>query len=140
VLVLVAGCGPRAADDGLEAPNVAAESGLVASLDIRIRGETAELGLLVANALDEPVELRFPTTQRYDFAIFRPDGTEVWRWSADQMFAQVVGTERMGAGGALEYRATWAAAVPPGRYIAEGRLVSENRPVELRTELEVPAR
>jgi hypothetical protein len=113
---------------------------LVASLDVRFRSDTAELALHVMNARDEPIDLEFATAQRYEFAVYTTAGEAVWRWSADRVFAQVTGAERIGAGEALEFRAAWPAAVAAGPYIAEGRLLAQNRPVVLRTELEVPAR
>jgi hypothetical protein len=139
LLTAAAACGGRTDGEAVTERGVPAD--LVASLDVRVLGDTVDMGLHVANAAADPVELEFATAQRYDFAVLTLEGEEVWRWSSDQMFAQVLGSERVGNGNTLEYRATWPAAAPaPGRYIAEGQLVAQNRPVTLRTEFELPAR
>lgn len=139
LLGLVVACGGGGEPETGRERGVAAE--LVASLDVRVQGDTVDLGLYVANATTEPVELEFVTAQRYDFAVLSADGSELWRWSSDQMFAQVLGSERVAAGEIVEYRARWEAAeVGAGRYIAEGEVVSQNRPVSLRTEFELRAR
>jgi hypothetical protein len=140
VVALVA-CGPRAAEDGADAAlPTAAESGLIASLEVRLEGDTAELVLHVTNALAQPVDLEYATAQRHDFAIYTAAGEEVWRWSADRLFAQASATQRLESGATVEHREAWAASGAAGRYIAEGRLVSLNHPVALRTEFEVPTR
>jgi hypothetical protein len=139
VLVLVLACGPRAADEAEAEGTVAVETGLVVSMDIRMRGDTADFGLHIGNATVESIVLEFATAQRYDFAVLTLDGEELWRWSADQLFAQFLGEELLEPGETIEYRATWAARAAPGRYVAEGRLVATNRPLELRMEFEIPA-
>jgi hypothetical protein len=136
--VLLWGC-VSVPPDAPEAGRSPVAEALIASLDVRVHGDTAELGLHVTNASAEAVVAAFATAQRYDFAVLTPDGREVWRWSADRAFAQATGEESVPAGGWLQYREQWPGAGRRGRYIAEARLTSTNRPIVLRTEFEVPA-
>jgi hypothetical protein len=54
-------------------------------------GEEVEMSVTVVNNGADSVELVFKSSQRYDFYIFKGD-EEIWRWSADKMFAMVIGT------------------------------------------------
>jgi hypothetical protein len=49
------------------------------------------MALRVFNHSYIPVTFDFTTSQRYDFAIYNSNGTEVWRWSDDMAFLQVLG-------------------------------------------------
>jgi len=134
--LLLAACGVRSepATHGVSDPD------LVASMDIRVSDDTVQFGLHVTNAAAAPVVAEFSSGQRYDFAVLTPAGAEVWRWSEGMAFTQALGSERVEPGGWLQYRVGWAAAGRSGRYIAEARLVSTNRPIVLRMEFELPAR
>lgn len=104
------------------------------------RGDPAgplNLSLSVTNRGNAPVTLEFATSQRYDFAIVRAGGTVVWRWSADMMFAQVLGYERLGEGETITFLES-APAVPPGGYRVTGRLTAASHPLETSVVIEVP--
>lgn len=113
-------------------------SELVPTLRVRVAGDTVSFDLAVANAGDAPVTLSFATSQRYDFVVRDGSGAEVWRWSADRMFAQARSEESVAAGTVLEYAETWQAP-GPGDYRVEARLESSDHPVRLQAEFEVPA-
>lgn len=57
--------------------------------------------LVVFNNSKIPVTFRFPTSQRYDFAIKNSDGVEVWRWSRGKYFAMVLGSLTLQPGQAI---------------------------------------
>lgn len=57
--------------------------------------------LVVFNQSRIPVTFRFPTSQRYDFAITNSNGVEVWRWSRGKIFAQVLGSLTLQPGQAI---------------------------------------
>jgi hypothetical protein len=135
-LLLAVGCGMH---NGTET-RPGADPDLVASMDIRVAGDTVQFGLHVTNTSADPVVAEFTSGQRYDFVVRTAAGEVVWRWSDEMGFTQALGTETVESGGWLQYRESWAAGGRSGRYIAEARLVSSNRPIELRMEFELPAR
>lgn len=69
-------------------------------------GERVRMKLVATNAANGEVSLSFPTAQRFDFVVRRA-GRVVWQWSADMMFAQVLGSEALGAGETLVFEAEW---------------------------------
>jgi hypothetical protein len=103
------------------------------TLAVRVAGDTVTFVLQVANGSPSPVELDFASGQRYDFIVRNTAGAEVWRWSADQGFVQMLGTETLAAGGVLEYEAQWLATGRQGEYEAVGVLASTNHAIELTT-------
>jgi hypothetical protein len=112
---------------------------LVAACEPRgeaVAGDTVHLHLQVSNAADTAIVLTFPSTQRYDFGVETESGESVWRWSADRMFGQVLGEERLESGASLSYREVWPSVGRSGRFVAVGQVVSTDHPVELRTEFE----
>jgi uncharacterized protein (DUF58 family) len=69
-------------------------------------GEPVAVQVTVRNASADPVRLTFNSGQRFDLAVRRPRGDEVWRWSHDKAFIQVVQT--------ITLRAQEALSFPPG--------------------------
>lgn len=113
---------------------------LVPSLVVRVGGDTVRFTLEVRNAGPAAVRLGFATAQRYDFVVRSETGAELWRWSSDRSFAQQTGEEAVAAGASLVYEATWVApAGARSRYEVEGRVVSDNSPVELTAPFEAGA-
>lgn len=55
-------------------------------------GEIVEVTITVRNIGAAPVSLTFTSGQRYDLIVRRPRGDEVWRWSHDKAFIQVIQT------------------------------------------------
>lgn len=132
---VVLGCAPSTSD-GAEG---ALEQGLVHSLNVHVEPEAVRFTLQLTNASGSAAVVTFPTAQRYDFVVETPAGAEVWRWSADRVFAQVVESDTLAAGATELYEAAWAVVGRrPGRYMAVGRVTSSSTPVELRTEFEIP--
>jgi hypothetical protein len=129
-----------APDPGALAGSGGVEAGLISSFEAQVAADSVRFTLHVTNATAEPIELEFPSAQRFDFEVLAEDGTEVWRWSAEQMFAQMLGTEQIGAGEIVDYEAVWDASGRRGAYTAVGRLTSSDKPLELRTRFEIPDR
>ena len=112
---------------------------LAASLNARVDGDTAVFALHVSNRTDRPVRIEFPSSQRYDFDVGTLDGEVLWTWSAGRVFSQATGVVELSPGESLEYGARWGSA-KRGTYYVRARVTSSNKPVELRTQFEVPTR
>ena len=142
-----AACAPVAPDAGTDATadgdptddpadGSAEETGLIPSLEVKADGDSVLMTLHLTSALEEPVVLEFPSAQRSDFQALDENGTVVWTWSADKLFAQAMGTETVPPGGTMEWSGVWNAPAP-GRYEAVARLVATNRHIELAVPFEV---
>lgn len=100
------------------------------------------LSLRIENAGSEPVTLDFRTGQRAEFTAHPTDeeatGFEgaqtdpVWRYGADRMFAQALGSETIEPGEAVGYEATWRDP-PSGTYRIVGKTASTDRSVRAET-------
>lgn len=107
--------------------------GLIATLQLDggetafAQGQPITMTLTLVNCDLEPVTRLFNNAQRFDFIVSGEGGEEVWRWSADKAFAQVLGEETFQPGQKVTYRETWeqkdnqGRAVPPGTYQVTGQ-------------------
>lgn len=95
---------------------------LSGSLSASVDGGDVEFTYEVRNDGSEPVALQFSDSQTHDVVV-REDGAEVWRFSAGQMFMQMLQSETVAPGDALSYRATWEDA-PAGDYEAAAFLAA----------------
>lgn len=137
-LILTA-CVGGAPDRDIDLPNTDASSQELAStLMVRVGGDTVRLVLSVLNTTADTVVLEFATGQRADFLIENPAGTEVWRWSEDRGFTQMLGTERLPPGETLRYEAAWEPAGRSGRFEVVAWLTSPDRDVRRRVSFELP--
>jgi hypothetical protein len=102
--------GPAGRGDGGGASRDLAKDSLVVSIALNAGsyavGEPVTMKISAVNSTRRGVTLTFPTAQRFDFAV-RHKGVVVWRWSTDMMFAQVLGSETIGAGDSLVFEARW---------------------------------
>jgi len=77
-----------------------------------------------------PVTFDFTTSQRFDFAIYNRNGVEVWRWSADKGFWQVLGQVTLNPGESVSYKTSHrfvdddGEAMPVDLYTLEGELTA----------------
>ncbi len=86
-------------------------------------GEPIVLTLRLVSRTKGEMRLEFSDSQRYDFVIRDSAGREVWRWSRDQVFAQVLGTEIIGpARPQLEFQTRFSGPLGQGVYRIEGSL------------------
>ena len=110
------------------------------SLEVDVGRDSVVLALHVTNSGTQPLVLEFTSTQRYDFQVQTVSGETVWTWSADKLFGQMMGSETVGVGESREYRASWEAGDQTGTFVAVGRVVATNQPIEQRTQFEKRAR
>ena len=84
--------------------------------------------LTLRSTQSEPLELTFPSGQRFDLVIKDESGKQYWRWSDGRAFTLALGVERFGPGERnWVVEAPLAAGgerLPPGRYIAEAFLTT----------------
>jgi len=84
------------------------------------QGERVPLNITIAAS--EPITLYYRTTQRYDIVVTDPEGKEVWRWSKDKAFGEVVEQVSLKANEALAFSEAWderdndGQPVPPANY------------------------
>jgi hypothetical protein len=82
--------------------------------------------------------LGFRTSQRYDLLIQNAQGQEVWRWSAEQMFAQMLGQEVLSPnGGKLTYHVVVREQIPRGAYTAIGVVPAVDARLSARLEITI---
>lgn len=103
----------------LTAPAQAAVAQIGFGLDVVQKATQTQLVLKAENKTREPVTLKFPTAQQYDFVLKDRSGKTVWRWSDGQMFAQQAQELRLNPGAALRYEIDLPARLAAGTYTAE---------------------
>ncbi|HEY0305430.1 MAG TPA: BsuPI-related putative proteinase inhibitor [Longimicrobiales bacterium] len=140
LLAATLGCGAK---DGPEssppdADGAAAGATLASSVEVEVRGDTVRMVLHVTNPTNQPVTLEFNSGQRYDFAIRTAAGADVWTWSADKQFAQMLGTETIAPGATLDYTETWTAGQQRGSFVAIARLASTSHPIREQAAFQIP--
>ncbi|WP_408958987.1 BsuPI-related putative proteinase inhibitor [Natrinema sp. 74] len=91
----------------------------------------------VTNAGTEPIELRFSDACTADFGVIDGD-EEVWRFSDERLFAQVLESETLAPEESTSYEAEWADP-DPGTYEVVAELRAQDEPCEARTDLVVPS-
>jgi hypothetical protein len=111
---------------------------LVASLQVAAFADSVRFALQVTNAGSAPVELEFASAQTHDFVVSRA-GVELWRWSADLMFAQALRSDTLAPGETRAFEGTWR--VPPGtrgELVARGFLTARGRRAEQQAAFRLP--
>ncbi len=89
--------------------------------------------MTIRNSTSAPLVLNFPSGQRFDLVIRNIQREEVYRWSANKLFVQALGTIELSPG----RRSFTAEAplevgrnqpLPPGTYVADAWLTTEGEP------------
>ena len=108
-------------------------SQLPAQLDVAVGATLSTdvtLTLTVKNPNASPIDVTFPSGQKYDFVVTDSlTGKQVWRWSSARTFIQSVQTQTVPGNGALVFSEKWS---PPakGLYLAQGTLTSTSHRAE----------
>ena len=133
ICLLTAGC-VRTVNPSSEAP----QGPLLSSIQVYMEAEHVNLVLQITNIGPDAILLHFASGQTFDFVVSDEDDRELWRWSADQMFTQAEQEVVLAARESVRYEAQWN---PPARlrgsFLAVGRLVARNHPVEQATRFEL---
>jgi len=101
------------------------------------------LSLRIENGGSEPVTLRFRTGQRAEVTAYPADESTdspdpVWRYGADRMFTQALGSETLAPGESVSHEATWRDP-PAGTYRIVGEAAATDRDVRADTVVTVEA-
>lgn len=90
-------------------------------------GEPVMMAFVASNCGSAPATIDYSSGQRYDFFVTTEHGREVWRWSHDKLFTQVLGEETVAPGGNLasvteiwDQRDNGEELVRPGFYRVQG--------------------
>ena len=93
-------------------------------------GEPIKMTLKIFNYTEEEITFHFNTGQRYDFIIEDEEGSKIWRWSEDRMFAMMLGEEILGRTNTeITYTTEYSDKLSPGYYKITGIFVAQNRPM-----------
>lgn len=80
--------------------------------------------LRVTNVGDEPLRVRFPTSQQFDIIVQNPEGTSLWSWSADRAFLQMVCDRELLPGESTVYEVHWDGRLNDGSHFSGGRYLA----------------
>ena len=137
IAVLAFACGPRPRSEAATESSTVKRSApvdprapLAPTLDIDVNNGV-HFSFDVVNASTRKLELLFNDGRTHDFVVLDALGREVWRWSAERMFTQVVQSKVLRASDTLSFSETWNDPAP-GSYTAVATLPSRNFPVEHR--------
>jgi hypothetical protein len=83
-------------------------------------GEPVEVTVAVRNVSNAPVGIVFTSGQRLDLIVRRPRGDEVWRWSHDKAFTQVIQTLLLRPQESSVLRVAWDQRDLQGRRVDPG--------------------
>ena len=134
-VMIWAGCG--APPPAAQAPVLGTPDSLAMALEVEVGADSVQLTLHVTNPTRNPIPLEFGSAQRFDFMVLSAAGAEVWRWSADRAFAQVVSTDTAAADASRRYQAVWRPGQQTGRFTVLGRLLTLPAAREQETEFEL---
>ncbi|MBA3853722.1 MAG: hypothetical protein C0503_04850 [Gemmatimonas sp.] len=137
IAVLAFACGPRPRSEAATERStvkrntpVDARAPLAPALEIDVNNGV-HFSFDVVNASTRKLEVLFNDGRTHDIIVLDSLGREVWRWSDDRMFTQVVQSKVLRASDTLSFAESWTDP-QPGNYVAVATLPSRNYPVEHR--------
>jgi len=92
-------------------------------------GQAVRFQLTLSNDSTKAIPLRCNDAQRFDLLVQDTSGKSVWRWSEDQMFAQMQSEETIQPGKSLVYTAVFTGTLSPAEYRASGVILCLEPPV-----------
>lgn len=103
--------------------------------DVVRQENTITFNFSLVNNTDQNQTLTFPTAQLFDVVVSDTNGTEVYRYSENQLFAQTLTDRTIPPGESISTGLTWnltdkqGQQVTPGRYTVELSFVPEGSPI-----------
>lgn len=135
--LLCAGACAGAGEQSEPGMSQTADQDLAASMEVKVSSSSVRFILHVTNSGDAPIDIVFPTSQRYDFVVRTPAGDEVWRWSDGMSFLQALSNESLPAGESWEMEAVWDPGDRAGEFVATGELTGRDLDLLQRTTFEL---
>jgi 2',3'-cyclic-nucleotide 2'-phosphodiesterase (5'-nucleotidase family) len=114
----------------------ASQGGLHYELAMYAKDGAYELHLRVTNDGAAPVQLEFPTAERFDFRVYRGSDI-VWNYNHNRFFLQAIQTQTVDPGESLDFKGLWPGTandrtgLSPGVYHVEGICNLTSAPVRL---------
>lgn len=133
----LAGCA-GSGEPGERGGSVGEAERLVSSMEAKVSPSSVRFILHVTNTGSEPLELRFSSSQRYDFIVETPAGDRVWRWSDDMAFLQALSRDTLAPGESWDMDAVWDPGDRAGDYVATGVLTAGDHEVRQSTAFRLP--
>lgn len=110
------------------------------SVDAFSQGEAVHMQLSLKNNAASERTLNFSSSQQYDLEVRDAEGEQVWRWSDDRAFLQMLTELSLAPNQTHKVEEVWdqssssGAAVPPGRYTVKGYFLGvDEKPAETLT-------
>jgi hypothetical protein len=79
-----------------------------------------EIRFTIFVAAGEPITLYYRTAQRYEIVVTDPEGSEVWRWSKDKAFGEVLEEVSLEANEVLTFNEPWDQTDNDGQPVPAG--------------------
>jgi len=136
--LLVVGCAPPQDRAMPSNEDLTVIEDLATSLEVGIASGEVRFTFHMTNTAAAPLELTFPTSQRYDFVVEDAEGQPVWRWSDDRSFLQAITHATLEPGETWTMESTWEPGDATGELVATGRLTATERRIERRASFELP--
>jgi len=89
-------------ENGLGLENATVKNG-VNIYNVNQDKEGNKLNIIVSNPLNSKVKLTFGSTQEYDFILYNKEGKQIYKWSDDKAFGEMIVNKEIAAKGKLEY-------------------------------------
>jgi len=128
---------PLAAPAVKKAPKKEQQVRVAPSFSVSVEHKSIRFVLNVTNPTKKDIELTFPDGQTYDFIVLDGVGREVYRWGEGRMFTQSVQNRTIDGGDTMRITESATIDLPPGSYVAVGKLRSTNFPVQERASFDV---
>ncbi len=103
-----------------------------------VSGQPANFKITITNVSEQPVPLVFGSSQQAN-VLLSQNGKQVYDWSADRAFTQVLRCQTLAPGEAfkVELAETKPLPVPPGDYVLTARTVTAPYPPDFTTNVTV---
>jgi hypothetical protein len=105
---------------------------------VNISTEIVTLEFRIENKSTEVKRLTFNTAQKYDFWAVNSSGDEVWRWSRDKSFLQVVEEVQMPIAAKIAFIESFdVKGIPSGIYTVHGEILVSPTSISLSDQFEI---
>lgn len=136
--LIVVGCARSNGAGGPDGEDAVESSDLAASLEVNVSDDGVRLVLHATNTTTRPMELTFPTSQRYDFVVANASGEELWRWSDGMAFLQALSSATLAPGESWDMEAVWDPGAAAGPLVATGWLTARSHALRQSAAFELP--